>query len=286
MGLRCLAAILAFLAAFASDSPGQSKQQTPRPTQSAQPNQTSKLDERGTDQSPFIVKVLPTKESEEKAAADARREDGKTANDARLARFTELLFWATGALCIIALFQLFVFGWQGIQLRRTVRASENEFIATHRPKIRVKHFWLTSDIWDGTVITANVTYVNNGTANALFNDTGIRFVVVRKDRLIPFDPHIPAIHFNPPNREITCGRSWEFQGMKDGTMLTPEQNVEIQEQKSRLYCIGYVSYLDAAGRMRITGFCRVLRFPLSSALAYHGNVRFRRFPDPDYEYED
>jgi predicted negative regulator of RcsB-dependent stress response len=68
--------------------------------------------------------MLPTKESDEKVAADAHREDEKTANDARLAWFTELLFWATGGLCIVALFQLIMFGWQGYQLRKTVKATK------------------------------------------------------------------------------------------------------------------------------------------------------------------
>src|SRR5258708_14698867 len=142
MKLCCLMIVLTFLAATASDSWGQSQQPTPPPTQPAQTNQASKPYQRGTEQSPVIVKVLPTKESEEKDAGDARREDEKTENDRRLARFTERLFWATCALSVIALFQLFVFGWQGYQLRETVKATKEaarlankEFISTHRPRI-------------------------------------------------------------------------------------------------------------------------------------------------------
>jgi hypothetical protein len=86
MKLRYLVTALALLAAGASDSWGQSKQETPPPTQPAQTNQTPKPYERGTEQSPVIVKVLPTKESEEKTAADSRHEDEKTENDRRLVR--------------------------------------------------------------------------------------------------------------------------------------------------------------------------------------------------------
>jgi hypothetical protein len=146
MRFRCVVIALALLAAFASDSWGQSQQPTPPPTQPTQANQASKPYERGTEQSPVIVKVLPTKESEDKAAADARHDDERTENDRRLAHFTELLFWATCALSAIALFQLFVFGWQGIQLKRSVSAAKDatelgnrEFIATHRPKVIVRY---------------------------------------------------------------------------------------------------------------------------------------------------
>lgn len=52
-----------------------------------------------------------------------------------------------------------------------------------------------------------------------------------------------------------------------------------------LYCLGYVSYLDGAKNMRITGFYRVLEIR-ADALARLENCCFRKFDDPDYEYED
>jgi hypothetical protein len=79
--------------------------------------------------------------------------------------------------------------------------------------------------------------------------------------------------------------NWRINGITDGTVLTEAQNVAIQDGESRLFCIGYVTYLDAAQRLRITGFCRVMEFPVG-ALAHEGNIRFRRVDDPDYDYED
>ena len=58
--------------------------------------------------------------SEQEAAAKHQEELIKAATDKRIADFTELLFEATAALAGIALLQLFVFGWQGWQLKRTV----------------------------------------------------------------------------------------------------------------------------------------------------------------------
>jgi hypothetical protein len=45
----------------------------------------------------------------------------KAVTDKKIADFTELLFYATAALAGIAVLQLFVFGWQGLQLKRTVQ---------------------------------------------------------------------------------------------------------------------------------------------------------------------
>jgi hypothetical protein len=38
-------------------------------------------------------------------------------------------------------------GWLGWATIGLWRASSDEFAATHRPKIRIKHLWLASDIW-------------------------------------------------------------------------------------------------------------------------------------------
>ena len=58
--------------------------------------------------------------SEQEAAAKHQEEIRKAATDKKIADFTELLFDATAALAGIAVLQLFVFGWQGKQLKRTV----------------------------------------------------------------------------------------------------------------------------------------------------------------------
>jgi hypothetical protein len=66
MKLRCLSVTLTLVAAFASDSWGQSQRQPQRQdTQGTQQNPGA--DNRGTEQTPFIVKILPTEQTNEKA---------------------------------------------------------------------------------------------------------------------------------------------------------------------------------------------------------------------------
>jgi hypothetical protein len=138
--------VLAICLALIADSSGKSQRPPPRSLESVQPPisktdnpaQPSASDQRGTEQSPVIVKVLPSDDEKQKAAAEANREEQKAANDESLAKFTERLFWATVALSFIAACQLFVFGWQGIQLKRAVDLANREFIATHRPRLKIR----------------------------------------------------------------------------------------------------------------------------------------------------
>ncbi len=191
-----------------------------------------------------------------------------------LMAFTGILAIATAGLGTMNFFQL--------------RLARAEFLSTHRPKIRIKHLWLVggvaSEIWQGEPIIVNLTCVNNGTTDAILHEVGIKYLVVKKDRGLLTEPDIPAV-LNVRGAALPCGRNWTIEDLRVGTVITAEQNVDIQQHRADLYCIGYVSYFDAAERMRITGFCRILTFP-QNALAHTGNCRFRVFDDPDYEYED
>jgi hypothetical protein len=166
----------------------------------------------------------------------------------------------------------------------TATTARAEFQSTHRPKIRIKHLLLASDVWGDEKIIVNLTCVNTGTAEAVMHEVGLRYEVVRTDRLIPIDPKIRALRRYQGGR-LECGRNWTVENIDANFSLSNEQNTQIQNGQSKLYCVGYVSYVDSADRMRITGFCRVLTFP-PDAVAHVGNTRFRKFDDPDYEYED
>ena len=279
MRLHYLVVALAFLAAFASDSWAQSQKPTPPPAETAQPKQTAKPNERGTEQSPFVVKVLPTKESDEKAAADAKHEDEKTENDRRLATFTERLFWATVALSVIALFQLFVFGWQGIQLGRTVSTAKEatnlarqEFTATHRPKIIVYDVDVKLPGETSSLRHVHFRYVNAGDTDAFVTSIVSRVLWDSKSMVpanIEFSTHdaIKApIHVPSGN---------------NGFAITPDTVDFVTLVRSgraghdTAYCVGVVVYRDTNDIERRTGFCR--RYDSE-------RERWLKVKDEDYEY--
>lgn len=112
---------LAFFAAYAGQTFSQPP--APRPLKIEQPPQaktaiasdSANANQRGTENSPLIVKVLPTPKTAEEAANDKQDRDEKTASDWWIIKLT-------GALALIGALQLLVFGYQALKLRQTVHS--------------------------------------------------------------------------------------------------------------------------------------------------------------------
>ena len=51
---------------------------------------------------------------------------------------------------------------QAIETERQLTFARDEFMSSHRPKIRIKHVWLVSDMWESEAIVINVVCVNMG----------------------------------------------------------------------------------------------------------------------------
>jgi hypothetical protein len=249
----------------------QSQQGAPPQSQTAQPNQITQTDKRGTDDLPLAIKIIPTKQSETKASADAKREAEKAQNDAHLVLFTERLFWATVALSVIAFFQLIVFGWQGVQLGRTVDLGREEFASTHRPKIIV--YGVDSKLpGAGNERNVNFRYVNIGDTEAKVTSVSSRIQVVRNDR----PPAGIELHGHTAmSKPIVC-KSGEH-----GFAVTPDAVSFINLVRSGqpgsefVFCVGVIAYRDGNDVERLTGFCR--RYDCHSE-------RWLQVADHDYEY--
>ena len=100
MKLRQGAIALTFLVALASDSWGQSRHS---PTKASPPNAAQQ--ERGSDDSPLVVKVLPAEKSQRELDNDTERQrsDGRLVElTGEFARYTRLLFIATAFLGLVA----------------------------------------------------------------------------------------------------------------------------------------------------------------------------------------
>jgi hypothetical protein len=137
---------------------------------------------------------------------------------------------------------------------------------------------------DDEPVVINLTCVNHGTADAFLQQIGVRYFVVRSDRELPIKTDISA-NVGLIGATLSSGLNYVLPNIKSETILSAAENTAIQQGDARLFCVGYVSYFDQARRLRITGFCRVLTFPLQG-IAHRENSRFRKFDDPDYEYED
>jgi hypothetical protein len=86
--------------------------------------QAADTNQRGTEQSPIVIKQLPTPKTKEELDQEAQDRQERTATDGKIVYFTGWLVAATIALAVIGFLQVVVFFWQGIQLKRTVAAGQ------------------------------------------------------------------------------------------------------------------------------------------------------------------
>jgi hypothetical protein len=240
--------------------------------------QPATTDQRGTDQTPFIVKILEPQKAETETARDQEERDNKSSSDWWLVKLTAVLA-ATGIL------QFFVFGYQALQLRRTVTAMKEAgktqsddmkksivaletaakaskksadtmnaaerayvFVAVKMPNENIQH----SE--GGTIQTRfPVKYRNQGKTPAVVSE--IRAMI----KLIPISDDYPesigeiAIdQLIPPG--IAIGPS-SMLWIQVWTNLKSSELAEINGGNVRLLCLGCVTYRDIHREDRKTGFC-------------------------------
>jgi hypothetical protein len=268
------------LAAFASDSWGQSKRPPTKGQQEQTQSQEQKAapDQRGTDQLPFVVQPLPTKKTAEIAEKEKREAKEKTDSDwwtLRLAQWT-----------LLALFgQLAVFIAQAIYLRGTLEATataanaaekatnlaRQEFTATHRPKIIVYDVDVKLP-GEASLRHVHFRYVNAGDTDAFVTSIASRVLWTSKSMVpanIEFSTHdaIDApIHVPSGN---------------NGFAITPDTVDFVTLVRSGrgghdiAYCVGAIVYRDTNDIERRTGFCR--RYDSE-------RERWLKVEDADYEY--
>ncbi len=103
--LSCLAAVIALLAVFTTDSWPQSRKFSEPNNQAAQPTAP---DQRGTEQLPLTVKVLPSQPSEEQTKKEEAEKHEKAEIDKKLAFETQRIADYTDRLALFTVFLFFV----------------------------------------------------------------------------------------------------------------------------------------------------------------------------------
>jgi hypothetical protein len=125
----CMAVLifLAFFGAYAGQTfsqppiPRPLKIEQPPQTKAANPNDSADANQRGTENAPLVVKVLPTPKTAEEAARDEQDRSEKTSSNWWLIKLT-------GALGLIGGLQLLVFGIQAHRLKQTVDAMQSQSV--------------------------------------------------------------------------------------------------------------------------------------------------------------
>src|SRR5258707_6835306 len=98
MRFRCLLTALVLLAAFASDSWGQSKQPSPK----ASPQKATQQ-EPGSEDCPVVVKVIPTEKSKDELARQQAQAQENATLSGDLAFYTKQLIIATATMSRVTL---------------------------------------------------------------------------------------------------------------------------------------------------------------------------------------
>ncbi len=255
--------------------------------------QATKPEERGTEQAPLVIKVLPPLNEHEKSATEKQERQDKSESDWWLVKLT-------GVLAAIGVMQLIVFGFQARRLRQTVeemkiatkatekaaKAAEqsaeiawHDFIATHRPKIIVRRFSINEVGDDGESVDWGYEMVNTGESLA---------TVVRSSTKLWWHPSTePLLPATPPYAdpiaqsipiEIGMSMALSSQRVKDFSFVSGfEEESDATPTGDRLFALGYIEYKDTIGKTRRTAFLRRYDFKAKC---------FDIIPHSDYEYAD
>lgn len=225
----------------------------PNPAQEA-----AKPDERGTEQSPLVIKVLPPLNEDEKTAAAQQERKDKSESDWSLVKLT-------GVLAIIGVIQIIVFGLQARRLRQTVNATKDAADAAlktarnmetiERAYVKMSHVapGLILDDIGGLAVQLRVK--NFGKTPARVNDLRVDF------RYLPEITDLPDV---PPAIEMP-GDVLAFLVQDDEFFFSHQRALgntivdNLRDDVGTVLVWGYVDYTDAFEQRHRAGYGRIYR---------------------------
>jgi hypothetical protein len=174
--------------------------------------------------------------------------------------------------------------------RKAAEIGHLQFLATHRPRLRVRHVTIPTPDYlgdptlffvHGAPISGGLVVVNVGGTKAKIIESRYRIYFTKGE--------LPAIALEEEFRKnlLMPGQILEV-GESCGTpindtivMEPPPPGVDAELRAFardgwKLYVMGQIRYQDEGGADRFMGFCRERQ----------SSGRFRAVDDPDYEYED
>lgn len=170
------------------------------------------------------------------------------------------------------------------------KLAREEFIASHRPRIRVRHIWIRDSLQEDRRITADLVFTNVGDTTALITSVTCDFKIVRIGDPLP--EKIAALEgvwkLTFPD-ELDPGVAMTIAQISSSEVFSKQDIQNIRGQTVGLFCFGRICYSDIGPektrKFRTTAFCRAFSH---AALGSQNVGRFwpMHKPDPDYEFED
>ncbi len=268
-------------------------QQQHKKTQAAQ--QPAQQEQRGTQDSPFVVKVLPTPKSTQETEAEAQDREKKAATDRNLVN-------ATWVLAAIGVLQLIVFGLQAAMLRQTVDASvgQSESMERHiaeaaRSATAMENIAATIQVGNEAIMRAYLTVTigtalfqerREGQADLKFEvranlvntgNTHARKVRMRKKADILPNPLPDGFEFplpDPPHDDgdMTVGAHLNYiVGSTVDDFVVDAEVAAIKEGNGKvLHSWGLITYEDIFGKPHWTKFGQMITWqPDGSIMGYY-----------------
>jgi hypothetical protein len=234
---------------IAADAWGQSQRNPERgreggqtQSQSNEAKQAPATDQRGSDQMPFVIKVLPTKESEEKAASDTNDRKEKMELDRKLVNFNGDLAYYTEVLAWVAALQLVTLIVQAAFLYGTFYIAKIALRDVERARLSGGPIPGTIAIFPNNITKFVIGATNTGRTSAT-----IRNIVVGTTNAEPLSPipnYSDAAHKKAFNHIVKA----------DGVCF--DQHWLIEYPGTELfYCFGYTNYFDIFHRRQVSRFC-------------------------------
>ena len=160
-----------------------------------------------------------------------------------------------------------------------------DFLATHRPKLRVRNVVIVP-IEDAThsptllmsdeLIEGALFVSNYGDSVANIDEMLIK-VFWTNSELPMRRPYEQEVGVQITDRSVRPGTAQQFNFKSDKAIGNRDSNDILTGQNCRLFVMGWFSYKDEGDVQRRTAFCRKYDPP---------SGRFRRVDDPDYEHEE
>ena len=271
---------LALLAVFASDSRGQSKQPSSQTKETAQPRAN---DQRGTDQVPLAVKILPAQDAKEKADKEDHERQEKSKVDEKLAFETQRIADYTARLSLFTIFlfgvaalQAALFTWQLLLIqssasdtKRAVEAaaaaadaaklnaqavidSEQAYIFVNIERSNMELFQQAAtyegshDISAGNMGAVEIIFSikNYGKTPAFFKELSHQIVIGPN---FPAEPSYEFARPMPVSLVLGAGETSQKIAVSAESVLTVAVAKSVYASESSLWFYGFVSYDDAFG---------------------------------------
>lgn len=244
---------------FASPASGQDRRLVPVPRPipplfSEQPRyggdlQNADAKERGTENVPVVVKVIPPDPSPEdrEHAAEKADLDRKLADyTGDLALYTKLLFGATGVLA-------FVTGWLALVASRQMKEARRAIVAAEKSASAAERALNQQPI---LMRAAKWMVANYGRTPALLLDRVTHWPIEIEGKLpTPIDPASQNGGRFPSGCIVGIGGAAPY--IEAVNLMAVTDPSALADPSARIFFIGYVRYGDLLGGVYLNGFCLV-----------------------------